>query len=213
MIFNEATGCGDTLYKRFLIDYIKADFSITPSFACQLPVNLQFTNLSENAVSYSWLLPDSSVSTQQDPVYTVPENTTYFKKYTHYLLEGTPMATLTAVNGNGCSDIVTHEMQISLLTARFMPDTVSGCIPFQVTFSDSSKSSDPIVNWSYLIDGNVLSDTTSADVPYTFTTAGDYPVKLVIQNDQGCVDTSYEVTIHAGTPLKPAFSASNRSQA
>lgn len=211
LIYNETSGCGDTLSKTFRIDYIKADFSMTPSFICQLPLDAQLTNQSVNAVSYDWLFPDNSESSARDTNYIFREQTSYRQEYTHHLIPETQSIRLIAKNANGCEDTATKSMNISLLVARFMPDTVTGCVPFGISLSDSSKSADPIVNWTYLIDGNKISNVSPVPVHYTFSSAGNYPVRLIIQNDLGCIDTSYQVMIHAGTSLHPMFSVSPAS--
>ena len=43
------------------------------------------------------------------------------------------------------------EVTIALPVARFMPDKVSGCVPLQVSFSDSSKSLFKIDSYTYKI--------------------------------------------------------------
>lgn len=204
--YNEASGCGDTLFRTFRIDHIVADFIMDTLFTCQFPVDVSMTNTSEGATGYFWLFPDGSTSHQTNVDHTFDTDESYSTEYTHRLQNMYFPVTLVATNANSCSDTMIRYMVVSLPVARFMPDVTSGCIPLEVTFSDSSKSSQPISKWTYLIEGEETVLSTSDPFSHTFSSPGNFDVRLIIENEPGCTDTSYRVTIRAGQKVDPWFS-------
>jgi gliding motility-associated-like protein len=53
--------------------------------------------------------------------------------------------------------------------------------------------------------------TTGTPVDYTFNNPGSFYTSLIITDSKGCVDTSYNVIIEAGSKLSPDFSVSKYS--
>lgn len=88
----------------------------------------------------------------------------------------------------GCLKI-DFQLQNPSAQASFTGDSV-GCAPFPVTFNNTSTSAT-----SYLWDfGNGI--TSNATSPtYTYTTAGNYTVKLIAFNPDGCTASSDTTTL------------------
>jgi len=88
----------------------------------------------------------------------------------------------------------------------FMPDTVSGCAPLTVEFSDSSRSTQDIINFEWIYgDGQTANFSTDDPHNYTFTEAGEFDAQLVITNNLGCVDTSFTIRVEVGNRITPDF--------
>ena len=113
---------------------------------------------------------------------------------------------LTVTTASGCIDSSSQEVILDIPLARFMPDTVSGCAPLTVELSDSSRSSQGIINFEYIYgDGQTANFSTPDPHNYTFTEAGEFDVQLVITNNLGCVDTSYMIRVEVGNRITPDF--------
>jgi gliding motility-associated-like protein len=89
-------------------------------------------------------------------------------------------------SNSGCIDTVYSTVRICKVTANFSPTNV--CLPLPVNFKDLTIDSTCGVNswlWSFG-DGTYSADQNPV---HTYTTAGQYTVKLVVQNAYGCRDS------------------------
>jgi FOG: PKD repeat len=81
-----------------------------------------------------------------------------------------------------------------------------GCVPFTVQFVNTSQSAT-----SYLWDfGDGSATTTLTNPTHTFTTAGNFVVRLIANNPNGCTalsDTAYINVTVKNDSLKPSFTA------
>lgn len=205
---NGLTCTSDTTITIF-VDGVHASFSSTPHYSCGVPFAVQFTDNSTNAAQWNWMFGNDSTSVIMNPLLIIDPTDTneytvhWMELFDDYLLVTSP---------HGCTDDTTV-MDLDTLykpTALFMPDIVSGCFPLTVTFYDSSKSNEAIVNWHWFFgDGTDTSGGNAIDtIAHTFTSPGDFKAYLVITNSAGCTDTSYSIIIETGKPPSPAFSAS-----
>ena len=144
-----------------------------------------FFNASTNGgviTSYFWdfgvpgILSDTS--RLQNPTYTFPDTGIFIIK-------------LVVNRGQPCSDSTTRPFGIY---PGFFPNFnyVGVCYTSPIQFVDSSKTNFGFVNsWSWDF-GNtpVLNDTSHLQNPtYTYPSAGNYDVQLIITNSKGCIDT------------------------
>ncbi len=208
LVYGKLSDCADSISTTYLIDYLKADFSINDTTGCELPHITNLINLSKNAVTYNWNLPFDSISHSKNISYTIPKKLTYAQMYSHNSIQMNFDFTLTAINSDGCRDSITKTVNIHLPVARFMPDKSSGCLPLAVTFSDSSHSDLPIEKWIYKFGNDSVISLNRNPVTYTFSNPGEYKAILIIKTDQNCIDTSDNVLIKVGEKLLPDFSVS-----
>jgi gliding motility-associated-like protein len=176
-------------------------FTSTPVYSCYEPLSVQYNGSSPNNVTdWSWSFGDSI----QNPVFV---HDLVLDSNDIELTPQTIPATLTITTASGCIATFTSSILIHLPWARFIPDVTQGCVPLTVTFSDSSHSNEPIVNWSYDYDDGTPIASLSSNAPHThtFTSPGIYDVQLIITNSLGCKDTSYTVQVQVGTPLTLDF--------
>ncbi|MCA6365242.1 MAG: gliding motility-associated C-terminal domain-containing protein, partial [Bacteroidetes bacterium] len=141
--------------------------------------------------SYAWL---PILQNTQQPTDVPQTNTTY---------------TLILTDLNGCVDSATTAVTVNdLPVPGFMADTLSGCAPLCVDFSDLSTVSAPsvIMQWQwYFGDG----DSAAVAAPtHCYNLPGQYDVTLIATTSAGCTATftipAYIQTF--GTPLA-AFGA------
>ena len=157
-----------------------ADFIATPQSGCS-PLTVTFTDLSTNSPNtWSWDFGNSNNSTLQNPsaVYPFP---------------GTYTVTLTASNGSG-SDTEDKTAYITVFlnpTSDFVADTLAGCNPFQVQFTDlSSLGSAPIVTWVWDFgDGN---NSGLQNPSNNYILSGSNSVGLTVIDGNGCESTIFK---------------------
>ncbi|MFK8101742.1 MAG: PKD domain-containing protein [Saprospiraceae bacterium] len=172
----DAYGCEETLCKS---DYITianpvANFSVDVTGGTCPPLNVPFTNLSQNATAFSWDFGNGS-STLVDPtqIYTEP---------------GQYAVRLIATSVPGCSDTLTLDNLINLEgpVGSFTMDQDTICRGESVSFVAQSAAA-----YFYVWDsGNGILDTAglqSADtVSWTYETIGTYFPSLILTDGQGC---------------------------
>lgn len=152
------------------LNFPVADFSATFSPGCA-PLLTSFINTSSNAVQWLWNFGDGTSSTLQNPAHT-------------YNLPGDYNVSLVAFNSLGCSDTLSLHSYIHVINmaGNFVPPpTVTGCIPFNTTFSNSTSGA---ISWLWNFgDGNT---STQQNPSHTNITSGFYTVSLTVQLTGGC---------------------------
>ncbi|HNP49820.1 MAG TPA: PKD domain-containing protein, partial [Bacteroidia bacterium] len=187
--------CASTLnYPEYIrVDTAHADFTMTGNSIC-MPYDIQFTDLSANAVSWAWNFGTGDSSNVQNPLYT-------FSDYTGLVMS------LAIVDVNGCRDTAFSPPPSPLL-ADFKASLDTGCIPMVVHFDNSSLNA---VHYFWDFGDGTTSTDVSPD--HTYTQAGDYNVKLIVQSTPfygSCTDTlDMQALIHAREPIA-GFSTPDR---
>ncbi len=164
-----------------------ANFNGSPTSG-EVPLAVNFTNLSTGAASYSWDFGDTGSSTQANPSHTYTEAGTY-------------TVTLTAINSCG-SDVETKTDYITVTctspTANFSGSPTSGEVPLTVSFTDLSTGATSW-SWDFGDDG-----TSSQQSPsHQYTESGTYTVSLTVTNACGSdqeVKTNY-ITVTCTPPV------------
>ena len=204
LIANSPGGCSDDITQTVTIDIAEPMFAANPNFGCSEPFAVSFTPLvNRTDATYAWDFGDDSTSTLANVVHEYnADNESPYDDNGEFIFE--PMLTVTTASG--CIDSSSQEVILDIPLARFMPDTVSGCAPLTVELSDSSRSSQGIINFEYIYgDGQTANFSTPDPHNYTFTEAGEFDVQLVITNNLGCVDTSYMIRVEVGNRITPDF--------
>jgi gliding motility-associated-like protein len=157
-----------------------AAFTADTLVACSTPFNVNFTNSSTGATTYSWNFGDGGNSALQNPSHT-------------YTVPGTYTVTLHATNVSGtCTDSLVKNayIVISPPIANFSTNADSGCVPLSVTFNSTSSSSiNPITSYTWNYGDGHTAITTTGTSNTTYTTAGVYSPSLIVQTAAGCTDT------------------------
>jgi len=202
--------CRNEITKTIFSQQLDASFTADPTYSCFDPTNVTFTpNNAIEGVTYNWEFGDDSTSMESNPVHLYDaDNESPYDPNGEFPF--TPKLTLSS--NAGCESVDSMEIILDIPLARFMPDTVSGCVPLAVAFSDSSMSTQTITNWEWIYaDGNTQSFSNNDAHTYTYNEPGDYDVRLVITNDLGCQDTSYVIRVEVGEKLAPDFTVDKTS--
>ena len=174
-----------TEHQYVRVDTAYAEFSTTPNVLCY-PIEVQYNDLSTNAVSWNWVFSDLSTSTLQNPLHI---DTAY--QYVQVMLA--------IVDANGCRDTARH-YPVSGIVADIKADSLRGCVPHTVNFEGRLDMGD-----HYYWDFGDGTTSTDANPQHTYTTAGDFDVTLIIYAAPmygGCSDTMHiPGLIHAIQPL------------
>ena len=150
----------------------QASFGSTVVDQCSIPFQVDFSNTSTNASSYSWSFGNGDVSSQ-------------FLPSTSYDSSGTYLVTLVAQSSDGCFDSVTSPVNIQgLPEAAFSIPNPEACYPIFVGFFSQSSGVSSYF-WQFG-DGETSTDSN----PYNFyDEPGAYTVTLIVTNQFGCTDT------------------------
>ena len=143
-----------------------ADFSINPIDA----LTIQFLNNSTNFSSLLWDFGDGNTITDINPIHT-------------YMEQGTYEVTLFISNACGV-DSIAQTINISDAPfANFTSDFTAGCAPLTVEFEDLSV--DMVNSWAWSFPGGDPTSSTLQNPTVSYTTAGTYPVTLIVGNGSG----------------------------
>jgi len=160
------------------------------------PLFVQFTDSSQNALSWSWNFGDGNTSTEKNPNHT-------------YSTPGTYTVTLAATNANdtvSTSQTISVQKFVILPVADFSASATSGNAPLTVQFTDLSQNA---VAWSWNFgDGSTSTEKSPA---HTFNSAGTYTVNLVTGNENGTSPTAKTATITVTTSSSGGGSSGSHS--
>lgn len=186
LIVTSNQGCKDTADRILRVDPRKPipAFDCDPKSGCK-PLTVTFTNQSLYAYTYRWDFGDGTKSTEANPVHTYSRADSFTVELTAYGPGGD--STLEKRNL-----IVVHDLPRARFTANptniFLPEAYSS---FTNTSFDAVKSFWTVTNDS----NNIVFEDTSYNSGFDFTDDGFYSIRLVVQNQFGCADTSVGVNI------------------
>lgn len=172
---NAASGCSYALDKVLDISPVNALFETADTSGC-FPYEVNFTDLSTNAVSWEWDFGDGNTSILPSPTHTYADPGSYHVK-------------LKIINDLGCEDSVTFFDYITVWGPDLAMDVVdpSDCAPFSIQFFNNTVSRAPVVSWLWDFgDGNQAIAESPSNL---YTVAGNYTVKLTAIDSLGCVAT------------------------
>jgi gliding motility-associated-like protein len=170
------SGCSGTATDTVVITQPNGSFSYTGGNICN-GNNIQFVINAQNYLNYTLNLGDgTSVSNQPIVNHT-------------YTIAGTYQPSLTVNYAGGCQQIIlgTDSIKIENLIPGFSHVANATCNNVQVDFNSTSTSTFGIQSYSW-----TFGDGTSANgenVSHTYTTSGNYMIKLKILGSSGCVDS------------------------
>jgi PKD repeat protein len=156
------------------------------------PLTVQFTDQSTgNSLSYSWDFNNDGISdsTQINPTYT-------------YNTVGTYTVKLTVTNSVGSNSLTkTNYIAVNngAPVANFTATPISGSAPLNVQFTDQSTGT--VTGWAWDFNNDGIIDSNSENPTYTYSSPGNYTVKLTVTNTKGTDDeikTNY-ITVTTGS--------------
>jgi gliding motility-associated-like protein len=168
---------------------VKASFTTSTQLVCDSAM-VAFTNTSiinDSVRLYRWDFGDGGTSTASNPVHFYTRTGVYYPR-------------LIITTALGCTDTMIAPVPIRVVRAPFT--TISGdtaaCAPANIDLSGVIVQSDStVVAWQWDFgNGNVSNQQDPA--AQTYTTPGNYLVRLITTNITGCKDTTYRtVVVHA----------------
>jgi PKD repeat protein len=167
------TGCTNSIIQNIVVSNYSATFN-APAQGC-VGSAVSFTDMSTvGANSWSWDFGDGQTSTSQNPsnIYGAP---------------GTYNVTLTSQNTvSGCSSTFNQSITINPLPIpTFSANTLTGCAPLNVTFTNSSGAGTFV--WDF---GNGITFNGANPPVQTYTTNSSFSVSLTMTNAAGCSNTT-----------------------
>lgn len=177
-----SAGCSDTETQDITVyDLPTPTFTESATTACAVPFTVNFTNTTANTTSVSWNFGDGGTSTQLTPSHT-------------YNVLGNYNITLQVTDNNGCvnTSMFPNDIRIRIPQVDFASNTLGGCAPLPVTFTDLSTSNNPITSWAWEVireDGTITLNSTDQNPLITLTDTGSYNVTLTVIDNAGCTNT------------------------
>lgn len=178
VVYNDSTGCTDTLVKKINFSNIDSlRYSLSNQIGCK-PLKVNLSAPADTTIdTYIWVLGNG--------------NTVFGNNYNAvYPFEGKFEVRLFIKYKNGCLIGSSQRDSITVLAshAQFNYDKASSCVPAIFKFLDSSYSKNGTINsynWSFG-NGSTATGNTASN---TFNTLGTFPVKLTVEDTKGCRDS------------------------
>ena len=170
MLMTDKNGCSDSAFANIKISTAVAVFALSDTFSTCPPLTVKMTNQSTNYTKLNWDFGDGGNSQLQNPshIYTYPGI------YPVKLLIG---------NNGGCSDSLTRKIVIEGPTGVFDYTPKEACNFQTINFSLKSQNA---VNYLWDYDDGTTVSTASPSQSHTYTTAGFYRPKIILEDASGC---------------------------
>ena len=165
-------GCADSVEKTFVPDVLSSDFAISDSVGCA-PFQVDFTNLSNRSQRSYWSFGDGDTSMSKDPSHIYTDTGLYTVR-------------LISESIDGCFDTIEYVNLIrsSSINVAYTVSTQDLCTPILAQFNDQSNGA---VKWKWNLGDSSISNVANPIQIYNHP--GEYDVKLVVENQFGCLDS------------------------
>jgi len=199
--FNDTLNCSDTFKIPFTLQVPQLSFTASDTTICKDEwVNFTGSVTNGIVIDYFWYV---------DNVYQ-----NFGATFSHqFLTPGFHTIKMTTYDINNCTHqlIKPNYIVTSKPDVNFSANPTVGCVPMTVNFTDNSTSipNSPLAAlasryWSF---GNNTATTANTTISNLYAGAGDYDVKLIVTDINGCKDSLTKVQyIHAYKPTA-AFAA------
>jgi gliding motility-associated-like protein len=189
LVVRDASGRRDSVVKSNFVTVNKSpgvNFAASSTGGC-IPLPVQFTDLSTAGsgviTKWEWDFGDGKTSLLRSPSHT-------------FDVTGNFTITLKVTNSLGCVEVNTKTSYIKvneIPKANFTSGSTTSCNPpVMVNFINTSTGLGiKSYKWNFG-DGFVSFDQNPS---HNYTTAGNYPVTLIITNENGCVDSIRKPTV------------------
>ncbi|MFI5150731.1 MAG: PKD domain-containing protein [Bacteroidia bacterium] len=200
--FNKKTGCSFPMTQNLIIAQPIASFTTipVPPNGC-IPLNVKFTNTSQDAAKLAWSFGNGIDSVTTATYNPLTPSTTYTAK-------GAYTVKLIITDVNGCKDSIiktnlVHAFTINSVAFRATPQL--GCAPLYVTFKDSSSADSTLVKWVWNFGDGTPAVSAGPNPTHEYMLRGTYNVSLTVTDTNGCTATLNKVNYITATKPYPAF--------
>ena len=192
LIVSSIDGCVDSLTKTLPVYATPvADFSITPVYCLRDSLQIkEQSNANGNTITrWYWRFANGITNTKQTPSYT-------------YLNSGNQNIQLVVETDKACvSDTLTKSVLINPLPIANFTTSTKHCENAAINFLDASIANAGNLkrwNWNF-VDGTKKDTISGAPFYKTYTDWNTYPVRLMVESDNGCKSDTVvlPVIIHA----------------
>lgn len=156
-----------------------ANFTPSQTANCT-PLAVSFTEASTGVfplVSWEWDFDDGTTFTGQFP----PAHT--------FTTPGVYNVSLTVVDTEGCQSTVSRALTAHPLPpVDFSASTRVGCSPINIQFTDATNGASPAAQWFWDF-GDGSSTSTQQNPIHNYSADGNYTVKLIVVDANGCIDS------------------------
>lgn len=181
-----------------------------PTFSCENGTTFSYTAITKNQNSkYKWTSFGSDYKFQPhdsaQSVTLVRYSSAADKIYSVNKLESNTIGVYAKSLSSGCKSNIQINDTLWRPNALIFPNKNKGCVPLDVTFSDSSTtfSKNKIIQWEWIFGDGSPNQINAINNPvsHTYVTPGEYNAKLIVTTEKGCKDTSYVQLIQAGNNI------------
>jgi gliding motility-associated-like protein len=179
-----------------VIDEPIVNINIDSDNFCSIPADLDFSSSLAQDANVRWRIfyEDETIEVDENEGSFTAEE---FGDYTFRLIYVL----------NDC--IFSYERTITIAPYEVLLPEVgpSGCIPLDVSLSDSIVSAYNTVSWEWTVGPSLNISSNDPNPSFTVTETGQYNVQLIAQNALGCIDSvNVPAYVRAGTPPTTDFS-------
>ena len=182
MILVDATGCSVAIQgpDTIVVHGVRAAFNFTPPIVCNSgTVHFNGTSASNDAISnYNWDFGDGATSTATSPIH-------------FYSTPGLYYPSLKVTTAFGCTDSIRSTVPVKIVASpqANIAQTANGCTPVTITFNGSLAVADTsALTWQWNF-GNGNTSSVMNPAAQVYPVAGTFPVRLLVTNSSGCIDT------------------------
>jgi gliding motility-associated-like protein len=206
-VTNNGGNCNEIALKiAFQLGSVKAQAGAAPNATGCAPLTVNFSNASQNAVSYNWDFGDSNGSTDVTPthVFTSP---------------GVYNVVMIAHNPNACKEYDTVKLTITVLTnkitSNFTVHVTDSCNPYRVATNNTSQYSNTPGAQTFTqftwIWGDGTSDTGTNPGAHNYPDTGTYTIALVMRDTTACnwPDTMRKTVVIHNQKMSANFTVPN----
>ncbi|CAN5901852.1 hypothetical protein BH11BAC7_BH11BAC7_23600 [soil metagenome] len=194
VIATDANGCTSVLQSTL----VKVTNTPVPGFsspeATCPPVMVNFTNLTDTAVTYFWNFGDPSSGAN--------DTSTLFSLSHMYNNGGNYVVTLIAVNAYGCTDTIAipNAVQVPPAAHAGITANASALSSLDPVVFLNNESANSVFYQLYFGDGDSLITTSNGPYTHAYDSLGTFTVMLIAWSANGCPDTAWlSITIEEPT--------------
>ena len=196
-----AAGCSGDTTRTLFVQGLDLAATSTPDESCTKAFGIQYTLEAPEGAEVAWRFDYDTTTADMravTKVYAYDENGP-FGYNDRQIVTASATVTTTA----GCVFDTTLTDFVDVPNALYVPSTLRGCAPLEVTFFDSTRTGGRTVD-TYTFDwgdGQVEEVTGPGPWTHTYADPGEYFPTLAVVLEGGCGDTSLAYRITAGELL------------
>ncbi len=200
--------CISTITETFVVQEPVFEISTSPDLSCETDFEIDILLSGNEAVdSISWIYSQQFIDTITGSGNNYIANVSYIDSINYEINGYLPIGVGGLVTTlQGCLASVSSVDSLWQPNAMPYSNFSNGCAPLTVMYADSSTShpNQALLSWEWNINGETFINEGET-IEYTFTEPGVYTSFLIVENSEGCIDTSYMDSIFVGEVLPLDF--------